>query len=95
MASITRLFSVALMSMMVLAASGTVSADSGAEMQKAVLVTGASTGIGRKIAEDLAEQGYFVYAGARKAADIDDGTVRVNWTDVHVDHPDLLAFLDA
>ena len=71
MASITRLFSVALMSMMVLAASGTVSADSGAEMQKAVLVTGASTGIGRKIAEDLAEQGYFVYAGARKQADLD------------------------
>ena len=33
---------------------------------KAVLVTGASTGIGRKITERLASDGYFVYAGARK-----------------------------
>ncbi len=38
--------------------------------QKAVLVTGASTGIGRNIAERLATEGYFVYAGARKDADI-------------------------
>jgi NAD(P)-dependent dehydrogenase (short-subunit alcohol dehydrogenase family) len=38
---------------------------------KAVLVTGASTGIGRRIAEDLAQRGYFVYAGARKQEDID------------------------
>ncbi len=37
---------------------------------KAVLVTGASTGIGRKITERLAAQGYFVYAGARKEADL-------------------------
>lgn len=37
---------------------------------KAVLVTGASSGIGRKIAELLATRGYFVYAGARKPADI-------------------------
>jgi len=39
--------------------------------QQAILVTGASTGIGRKIAEDLASHGYFVYAGARKQEDID------------------------
>ena len=38
--------------------------------QKAVLVTGASTGIGRKITERLAAAGYFVYAGARKEADL-------------------------
>ena len=38
---------------------------------KAVLVTGASTGIGRRIAEDLAANGYFVYAGARKQNDLD------------------------
>jgi NAD(P)-dependent dehydrogenase (short-subunit alcohol dehydrogenase family) len=38
---------------------------------KAVLVTGASTGIGRKITEHLAGRGYFVYAGARKQADLD------------------------
>ena len=38
--------------------------------QRAVLVTGASSGIGRKITELLASQGHFVYAGARKAEDI-------------------------
>lgn len=38
--------------------------------QKAVLVTGASTGIGRKVTEKLAAEGYFVYAGARKDADL-------------------------
>ena len=38
---------------------------------RAVLVTGASTGIGRKITEHLAGKGYFVYAGARKQADLD------------------------
>ena len=43
----------------------------GSNEQKAILVTGASSGIGRNIAEKLAEDGYFVYAGARKQADID------------------------
>ncbi len=37
---------------------------------QAVLVTGASTGIGHKITERLAAAGYFVYAGARKDADL-------------------------
>jgi|KBSMisStaDraftv2_1062788.scaffolds.fasta_scaffold75776_5 NAD(P)-dependent dehydrogenase (short-subunit alcohol dehydrogenase family) len=37
---------------------------------RAVLVTGASTGIGRKITERLAADGYFVYAGARKDGDL-------------------------
>jgi NAD(P)-dependent dehydrogenase (short-subunit alcohol dehydrogenase family) len=41
------------------------------ESQKAVLITGASTGIGRNMAETLAKEGYFVYAGARKQADIE------------------------
>lgn len=39
--------------------------------QKAVLITGASTGIGREIAETLARDGFFVYAGARKQEDLD------------------------
>ena len=39
--------------------------------QKAVLVTGASTGIGRHVTEALAADGYFVYAGARKQKDLD------------------------
>jgi NAD(P)-dependent dehydrogenase (short-subunit alcohol dehydrogenase family) len=38
--------------------------------QRAVLVTGASSGIGRKITERLAAAGFFVYAGARKARDL-------------------------
>jgi len=37
---------------------------------RAVLVTGASSGIGRRITETLAARGYFVYAGARKAEDL-------------------------
>ena len=37
---------------------------------QAVLVTGASTGIGRKVTEKLAADGYFVYAGARKEQDL-------------------------
>ncbi|MEX1993765.1 MAG: SDR family NAD(P)-dependent oxidoreductase [Steroidobacteraceae bacterium] len=40
--------------------------------QKAVLVTGASTGIGRSITERLAAEGHFVYAGARKDTDLEE-----------------------
>ncbi len=44
--------------------------NSSRDPQRAILVTGASTGIGRKITEQLAADGYFVYAGARKEADL-------------------------
>lgn len=42
----------------------------GNNSQKSVLVTGASSGLGRKIAETLAAKGHFVYAGARKEKDL-------------------------
>ncbi len=37
---------------------------------KAVLVTGANAGIGLRIAETLSRNGFYVYAGARKAEDL-------------------------
>lgn len=48
-----------------------VAAATEASGQKAVLVTGASSGIGLKITEVLSENGFYVYAGARKAADLE------------------------
>ena len=61
--------------------------------QKAVLVTGASTGIGRKITERLAAQGYFVYAGARKEADLAELDAIENVQSVRLDvtKPDEIA----
>jgi NAD(P)-dependent dehydrogenase (short-subunit alcohol dehydrogenase family) len=45
-------------------------ADDESGAQKAVLITGASTGLGRAMTEMLASRGHFVYAGARKDKDI-------------------------
>ncbi len=53
--------------------------------QRAVLVTGASSGIGRKIAELLASQGHFVYAGARKPEDIAELSAIPNMQGVRLD----------
>jgi NAD(P)-dependent dehydrogenase (short-subunit alcohol dehydrogenase family) len=46
------------------------SQGAGDSPQKAVLVTGASVGIGRKVAERLAAEGYYVFAGGRKEQDL-------------------------
>ena len=40
-------------------------------MSKVVLITGASSGMGKRTAEFLSEQGYIVYAGSRKAESMD------------------------
>jgi NAD(P)-dependent dehydrogenase (short-subunit alcohol dehydrogenase family) len=53
--------------------------------QSAVLITGASSGIGRNMAETLAANGYFVYAGARKQADIDELSALDNVMGVRLD----------
>lgn len=53
--------------------------------QKSILVTGASTGIGRHLAEALAEAGHHVYAGARKDADLAELDAIENITAVRLD----------
>ncbi|MFQ3190046.1 MAG: NAD(P)-dependent dehydrogenase (short-subunit alcohol dehydrogenase family), partial [Paraglaciecola sp.] len=52
---------------------------------KSVLVTGASTGIGRNLAETLASNGYHVYAGARKDKDLAALNAIENITSVKLD----------
>ena len=60
---------------------------------KAVLVTGASTGIGHKITERLAADGYFVYATARKPEDLKRLSAMKNVQAVPLDvtHPEQIA----
>jgi len=53
--------------------------------QKSILITGASTGIGRHLAEALAEAGHHVYAGARKQEDLDALDAIENITAVRLD----------
>lgn len=52
---------------------------------KSILVTGASTGIGRNLAETLAQNGYHVYAGARKDKDMESLNAIENITAVRLD----------
>jgi NAD(P)-dependent dehydrogenase (short-subunit alcohol dehydrogenase family) len=56
-----------------------------AEDQRSILVTGASTGIGRHLVEALAEGGYHVYAGARKDSDLAELEAIDNITAVRLD----------
>jgi NAD(P)-dependent dehydrogenase (short-subunit alcohol dehydrogenase family) len=53
--------------------------------EKAVLVTGASSGIGRNLTEKLAQSGYHVYAGARKDKDLTELDAIENVTAVRLD----------
>ena len=53
--------------------------------QKAVLVTGASSGLGRVMAETMAANGYFVYAGARKDKDLEELNAIENIQGVRLD----------
>jgi len=57
-------------------------------LAKAVLVTGAGTGIGRKITERLAGDGYFVYAGVRKEAELQALSTLHNVKALHLDVTD-------
>ncbi|MBK7404520.1 MAG: SDR family oxidoreductase [Phycisphaerales bacterium] len=61
--------------------------------QRAVLVTGASSGIGRCTAELLASEGFFVYAGARSEADLAELNAIENVQAVRLDvtSPDEIA----
>ena len=56
-----------------------------AEDGKSILITGASTGIGRNLAETLAAKGYHVYAGARKDKDMAELDAIENVTAVRLD----------
>ena len=56
-----------------------------ADEHKSVLITGASTGIGRNLAESLAADGYHVYAGARKDKDLAELDAIENITAVQLD----------
>ena len=46
-------------------------ADADTVSQRAILITGASTGLGRMVAETLAAKGHLVFAGARKQKDLE------------------------
>ncbi len=56
-----------------------------AQHKESILVTGASTGIGRNLAETLAGNGYHVYAGARKDKDLAELNAIDNVTAVRLD----------
>lgn len=60
-------------------------ANDTATPQQAVLVTGASSGIGKRIAETLAQRGVFVYAGARKETDVLALSAQKNMQGVRLD----------
>lgn len=72
----------AIVPFMVFATPQALSAD---EVQKSVLVTGTSSGIGRNLTKKLAESGYHVYAGVRKDKDFKTLNALDNVTAVRMD----------
>ena len=80
----TRTFNILLMTFMVLSGQAAALADTSAD-QKAVLIPGASSGLGRVMAETMAANGYFVYAGARKDKDLEELTAIENIQGVRLD----------
>ncbi|HZW10207.1 MAG TPA: SDR family NAD(P)-dependent oxidoreductase, partial [Phycisphaerales bacterium] len=58
---------------------------SAADPERAVLITGASTGIGRATTELLAANGFYVYAGARSEEDIAELSAIENVRGVRLD----------
>lgn len=79
-----RTVTILLIASMALAGQSAAIADTNAE-QKAVLITGASSGLGRVMAETLAANGYFVYAGARSDEDLEELTAIENIQGVRLD----------
>ena len=61
-------------------------------MSKAILVTGASTGIGRDIAEQLSKMGHIVYATARRESDLQELSAieHVHALELDVSKPDQI-----
>jgi len=56
-------------------------------MQKTVLVTGCSSGIGKTVAYGLREKGYIVYPTARKSSDVDE-LVQQGFDAIQLDYAD-------
>jgi NAD(P)-dependent dehydrogenase (short-subunit alcohol dehydrogenase family) len=76
-----KLFEAVVAAIFLLAATAAFAADT----QNSILVTGASTGIGRHLTETLAENGYHVYAGARKDEDLAELDAIDNVTAIRLD----------
>lgn len=55
------------------------------EAQKSILITGATSGIGRNLTESLAREGYHVYAGARTDAEMAEMNAIENVTALRLD----------
>ncbi|MGH1438571.1 MAG: SDR family NAD(P)-dependent oxidoreductase [Cellvibrionaceae bacterium] len=56
-------------------------------MQKTILVTGCSSGIGKTVAYGLRDKGYIVYPTARKSSDVDD-LIQQGFDAIQLDYAD-------